>query len=321
MTGALLSAFEQAIDADVWEVVTKRMERWRTRSLTIEPTDACQFCGKALSLPDLESGPGEAEPLVLAHLLSLDLGGPHSKENLLPSCGECAKKAKDVDWLAWKGKAKSQAPTLAALRLKVLALSENHLLRTPDEARTKPYLVKKLQQRWQHPRFVVRACLTEEGGLLAFPQRIPMPEGIALLVRLNGGEPMAGAPRVFSIPAGRFIDLIWQLIGQNAWVRRVELPAFPDPMPMDDGPSRWHETYPSVGDILRRRAKRFPEKYPRPWHEKPMDPRTRLHLAALVALRSGQPLDQEWLARHRQEDEHFITEDRRHRDQNWLRHR
>ena len=302
-----IAAFERAVEADLWSQRRPSMEKWRTVNFDAASGDSCQFCGQP-----------SAEPLVLAYLISVELGGPHDKKNLLVLCKECAARSHASDWISWKRKTKSLTPMLTARRLEVLALSVNHLLRSRDTARTKPYVIKQLQRRWQHPRFVVRACLTEQGGLLAFPQHTPMPEGIAILIRLQGGQPVAGAPRIFHVPANRFLDLVWQLIDLNARVRRMEIEAFLDPTPQDEGPSRWGETYASVHDIARRGNSMRGLGYPVAWHEKPMDPRTRLHLAGLLTLKTGQPIDREWLARHRNADEKYVGQIRRRFDQSWL---
>lgn len=302
-----IQAFTKAVDLDVVEVGTPRIANWQLMKLANELTQGCKFCGVV------------DEPLELVHLVSPLVGGPSSLENLLAACSQCAARAKRMDWLAWRGKTKSLAPALAAQRLKVLAASDNHLLRSRDEARTKPYLVRKLEARWQHPRFLVRACLSVEGGLLAFQKRGAIPDGIVLLVRLHGGSPVTGARRYFAIPRERFLDLIWLLIEHGARVRRMEMEGFPDPTPPDDEASRWHETFTSVNDIVRRRPKVKPEAYmrPRAWHEKPMDPRTRLHLAGLIALKTNQPLDLEWLANHLEGDEAFMSVVRARLDRSW----
>ena len=301
-----LAAFERAVGADLWSQRRPGIEKWRTRNFDPAPGDPCQLCGQP-----------SAAPLVLAHLISVDLGGSHAPENLLASCKECAARSQVSDWTTRKSKPKNNGPTLAARRVEVLALSENHLLRTRDTARTKPFVAKLLQRRWQHPRFLVRACLTEQSGLLAFPQHAPMPEGIAALVRLQGGQPVAGAPRLFRVPPDHFLDLMWQLIEFNAWVRRVKIEAFPDPTPQDDGASRWGETYLSVHDIARRGKSMRGLVDPVPWHEKPMDPRTRLHMAVLFTLKTGQPIHREWLASHRNADEDYLGQRRRRFDQSW----
>ena len=301
----VLAAFECAVEADLWQQRRPQVEKWR-KKFTLDPSGTCQFCGKASDTP-----------LVLTHLVSAELGGPHGLENLLTACKQCAARVQVEDWITWKGKPRNLAPTLAARRLEALALSENHLLRTRDTARTKPYVVKLLQRRWQHPRFVVRAALTEHGGLLAFPQHAPIPEGIATLIRLNGAQPVKGAPRVFHVEAARFHELIWLLIDFNALVRRMDLDGFSDPTPADDGASRWWESYPSVHDIARRSKSMRGMAAPVPWHEKPMDPRSRRHMAALLALKTNQPLGVEWLAVHREADEAFLDQQRKRTDRAW----
>lgn len=295
----VLAAFERAAEADLLLPRSKAIEKWRKKLVAPPLGTPCQFCGQ------VSDG-----PLELAPLLSTEIGGRHRSENLLAACEQCKARAQVADWIAWKGKPRNLTPALAARRLEVLSMSENHLLRTRDEARTKPYVVKLLHRRWQYLRFVLRACLTEHGGLLAFAQHTPMPEGIATLIRLRGGQSVRSAPRVFQIEAAGFLDLVWLLIDHNALVRRVTLDEFPDPTPADDGASRWHETYQSVNDITRRAKSRRGLVAPSPWHEKPMDPRTRRHLAALMALRTNQPLDEEWLAKHRETDDVYLRLER-----------
>jgi len=293
-------AFRLAVDLDLELLGTPRIEKWKTKKLATQAADGCQFCGS------------DAGPFELVHFISPHVGGPHALENLLAACPECAARAKRIDWLAWRGKAKNLATALAAQRLDVIAHAENHLLRTREEARTKPYLLRLMRARWQHPRFVVRAAVSQLGGLLAFPKRTPMPEGIAMLVCLHGGSPVAGAHRIFAVPQDCFLDLVWLLIDHGAWVRRVEVDGFPDPTPPDDGPSRWWETYTSVDDLVRRRKSRR-GSVPISWIEKPMDPLSRIHLAGLLALRSGEAVDHNWLARHRETDDLHLVNQRKRR--------
>lgn len=296
----VLAAFLRAVEDDLWSLRSPAVEKWRKKFAAPAEGSPCQFCGQ---VPD--------EPLVLAHIVSVELGGAHSTENLLPGCKACMQSAKVSDPISWKTTPRNLAHSLAARRLDALAVSENHLLRTRKVAKTKPYVVKLLTHRWQHPRVLVRACLTEHGGLLAFAQHTPMPEGTATLIKLNGGQSVRGAPRVFHVEAAGFLNLIWLLIDRNAIVRHVALDDFPDPTPEDDGASRWRETYTSIHNIARRGKSQRGLVPPSPWYEKPMDPRTRRHLAAMLALKTNQPLDEEWLARHRAADEAFMEESRR----------
>lgn len=302
----VLAAFYRAVESDMWELRSPAVEKWRKKFAAPSTGTPCQFCSQVTD-----------DRLVLAHLISVELGGPHASENLLASCKVCMQRARVADPITWKTTPRNLAPALAAHRLEALALSENHLLRTRQMAKTKPYVLKLLQRRWQQPRFGVRACLLEQGGLLAFAQHTPMPEGIATLIRLNGGQPVPSAPRIFYIEVERFHDLVWLLIDRNAWVRRMALDGFPDPTPDDDGASRWHETFRSVHDIARRGKSMRGLVDPVPWHEKPMDPLSRRHIAALLALKTSQPLDEEWLAKHRETDEAFIAAERERSDRAW----
>lgn len=311
---AFLDAFEEALIADQMRDVGKRIEWWRYRTASIDSDGRCAYCAAPLD--------HHASTSRVDYLLPPELGGPHSKANLVAACARCMDQKRYRDWLA-RGKAPSKSgfASLADRRLSVLAESANHLLRSRETAKTKPYVLTLLRQRWAQPRFTIRAALTEHGGLVGITGNERHLDETALRIRQLGGQPAPCSPRIFEVPASRFHGLIWQLIDMNAWVRRLDPgPAFPDSSPEDDGVSRWHEIYSSVGDVHRRREKLpwvHPAKRP-PWHEKPMDPRTRLQLAGLHSLRTGRPIDREWLARNRQADEAFIEAERAELNRVWL---
>ncbi len=309
----LHDTFEAALIADEMQLKRKRMEWWRQRAVG-SGREGCIFCSTCLD----SNAPGER----VHYLLPPELGGPHIEENLVPACTACWSKKRNRDWQDWgRALSKSDGDELAKRRQVVLPLSANHLLASREVARTKPYVLTLLQQRWAHPRFAIRAALTADAGLLGITKNDRLPDEAVLRIRLSGGQPTHSTPLIFAVPPARFHDLVWQFIEQNAWVRRLGLGSeFPDPTPPADAISRWHETFTSVGDIHRRReqlawvhpAKRLPR------HERPMDPRDRLQLAGLLALKTGHPIDREWLARHREADEGYASERKRKIDQAWL---
>lgn len=308
-----IAAFSKAMITDEMQLQGKRMEWWRQRALSFSRDEPCTYCG---AIMDPETHEDKVD-----YLLNPELGGLHIKDNLVRACAGCRARKRNRDWLDWcRAPSKSTKAELIARRQVVLSMSANHLLASRETAKTKPYVLTLLQERWGNPRFAVRAALTNESGLIGFTKNTRLPDEAMVLIRLSGGEPTPRNPRIFSIPPASFHALIWQLIDLNAWVRRLDLgPDFPDPTPQDDSISRWHETFTSVGDVHRRREKLpwvHPKKRP-PRIEKPMDPRERLHLAGLVALKTGQPVDYEWLARHRESDEAFVAARKKKRDLSW----
>lgn len=308
-----IATFSAAMISDEMQLHGKRMEWWRKRALSSNRDETCIYCGALMD-------PGTHDDQV-DYLLTPELGGVHINDNLVRSCAACRARKRNRDWLDWRrAPSKSAREDLTIRRQVVLSMSANHLLATREAAKTKPYVLTHLQQRWGHPRFTIRAALTREIGLIGFTKNARLPDEAMVLIRLAGGEPTPRNARIFSIPLAKFHPLIWQLIDLNSWVRRLDLGEdFPDPTPPDDSISRWHETFTSVGDIHRRREKLpwvHPSKRP-PRIEKPMDPLNRLHLAGLLALKTGQPVDHEWLARHRESDEAFAAERKLKRDRAW----
>lgn len=320
MNEPVIAKFVAALVADRKKFIGKATEAWRHKAVLMD-SQVCVYCGRPVEHRKSPSDDPDAAMLHIEHFISRKLGGPHEKLNLVASCASCNLTKGNKDWLACPLAPDDLArKAFVDRRMKVMETCQNHLLRTRETAKTKPYVLTLLRQRWAHPRFAIRAALTDDTGLIGFGDRDYVPDEIVVLLRQFGATPAAREGWIFFIPPDKFHALIWQLIDLNAWVRRLDLGEdFPDPNPPDDSTSRWHETFTNVGDIHRRREKLpwvHPSKRP-PRIEKPMDPLNRLHLAGLVALKTGQPVDYEWLARHRESDEAFAAERKLKRDRAW----
>ncbi len=279
----------------------------------------CQFCGAPIAAPDPKSDADQPSPIVVVALVPFEHGGQVTERNLLAGCKKCAAALHHRDWLTNpKAPGKTERAALASRRMEVMERADNHLLPSRETARTKPYLLTLLRKRWAHPRFVLRAALTPDTGLLGFRTSDRPPDEVLVLLRMNGADPVSGAPRIFQVAPANFHALVWRLIEHNGLLQRVDLEGvLADPTPPDDALSRWAEVYGSVGDIHRRRA-RFPLSRGMPAKEKPMEPRDRLHLAGLRALRSGQPVDWQWIDRHRATDEAHAERVKARRDREWI---
>ena len=321
MNEMLIVKFAAALRLDRKSIGSKPPESWRRKAALLE-SRSCLFCGRPLI-------PGEADPEVVTGaslriepLISRRLGGQHDQMNLIASCIDCQHRKDGKDWITCPLAPDELArETLASRRLQVMETCQNHLLRSRETAKTRPYVLALLRQRWAHPRFTVRAALTEEIGLLGYGPGDHVPTEIVVQLSHYGAFPVRSAAGVFTAPAANFHALVWDLIDQNAWVRRVDLGSENrDPTVPGGSLDRWHETFTSVGDIHRRRERMpwvHPSKRPNK-HELPMDPRERRHLAGLLALRTGQPIDSDWLAFHRMTDDDFFAERRRKAEKDWI---
>ncbi len=109
--------------------------------------------------------------------------------------------------------------------MEVMEISQNHLLRSRETAKTKPYVLTLLRQRWAHPRFVIRAALTEKVGLIGFGDADFIPEEIVVQLRLLGATSVERTGGVFTLSHINFHTAVWHLIDQNGWVRRLDLGA------------------------------------------------------------------------------------------------
>ena len=321
MKEILIAKFVSALVQDRKSIGSKPAESWRKKAALLE-SRSCLFCGRPLIHGEPDPHMDTEAPLRIEPLISRRLGGHHDQMNLIASCTDCQMRKDGRDWITC-----SLAPNdlardaLASRRLQVMETCQNHLLRSRETAKTKPYVLALLRERWAHPRFTIRAALTEEIGLLGYGPGDHVPTEIVVQLSHYGAFPVRSASGVFTLPAGNFHALVWNLIDQNAWVHRLDLgPEHPDPTPADDSLSRWHETFASVGDIHRRRGKMpwvHPARRPRR-EDRPMDPRERRHLAGLIALKSGQPIDNDWLASHRMADEDYLANKKSKAERDWI---
>lgn len=321
MNDELIAKFTAALAQDRKSLGSKPPESWRRKAVLLE-SGSCLFCSRPLIQGEPDPDKATGATLRIEPLISRQLGGQHDQLNLIASCTECQRLKGGRDWITC-----SLAPNdlareaLASRRLQVMETCQNHLLRSREAAKTKPYVLTLLRQRWALPRFTVCAALTEEIGLLGYGPGNQVPTEIVVQLSHYGAFPVRSAAGIFTVPAAHFHALVWDLIDQNAWVRRLDLgPENSDPTVPDGSLSRWQETFTCVGDI-RRRRKRMPWVHPskRPnKHELPMDPMERRHLAGLLALKSGQPIDNDWLALHRMADDDYLAERKRKAERDWI---
>jgi len=321
MNEMLIAKFAAAIAKDRKSIVSKPTESWRRKAALLE-SGLCHFCGRPLIQGEDDPGAATGAMLRIEPLISRQLGGQHNQLNLIASCTDCQKRKDGRDWITCLlAPDELTREALASRRLQVMETCQNHLLRSREIAKTKPYVLALLRQRWAHPRFRVRAALTDKIGLLGYGPGDHVPTEIVVQLSHYGAFPVRLAAGVFTVPAANFHALVWNLIDQNAWVRRVDLgPENPAPTVADGSLDRWSETFTSIGDIHRRRERMpwvHPSKRPNK-HELPMDPRERRHLAGLLALRTGQPIDSDWLAFHRMTDDDFFAERRRKAEKDWI---
>lgn len=308
-----LEAFLEQLHVQEATQSSPRNETWRKPETLPNGALSCGYCGRPID--------ASSDHWKLDRLLPLYLGGVRKEANLVPACEACFTAKGTLDWLSWgRAQSKLAAAGLQQRRLAVLAVSANHLLRSPDIGKTKPYVLKLLQHRWQEPRILLHAAMASDVGLIAWGYQQPVSREAVGFLASRGASSVRANLRCWKVDADVFHDVVWHLIDRNALVKRVELgEPFVDPTVADEGDSRWHETFGSVEDIHRRRPKlpwRHPKTYPE-GVEKPMHPAQRQHLAAMVALKNNLPVDREWLEHHRATDEAWLAAQQDAADRAW----
>jgi hypothetical protein len=275
----------------------KRNEWWRHRLVFDQVENRCVYCGALLHLKK-GSGPGRRG--CMDHLVSVRHGGPQETDNLVPSCYSCNISKASVDLLVWEpiGTIEpTQYQSLLDRRLRMLAWSDNHLLRNPKLGKRKDTVIRHLSRRWQYPRALAFAALTETAGFIWLTQR-GMPPDLVPMLRSLGATPVQHL--VFELPPQRFHDAVWALIDHNALVRRIDLPGHPDPTPDEPGDSHWHVTFSSVLDVQRRRPKRKPIRLSA--LERPMDWGQRLLIELHGNWVPTGKFDWDWVNKHKETD-------------------
>lgn len=317
----LMDAFLAGVELQQSRLPSKPIERWRGPTIIRNHAGRCVYCDAQVACPNAGKEFSEGLPLVVDHLLPMQLGSPHEEANLVASCPVCASSKGNLDWLSW-GFASSPvaALELRARRLQVLAVSANHLVRDGAKAKTRLTVEKILRARWAHPRTNVHAALTVQGGLLSWGRRArPTKEMTGYLAGL-GARQWQGHGEVWHLAASDFHNAVWFVIDRNCWLQRVDLgEALPDPTPQGEQDGRWHESYTDIGDIHRRRHK-LPSRRPAN-RNLPMDPRQREHQALTVALRTGAPVDWDWLESNRGADEVWTAKRQAKWDRIWATRR
>ena len=317
----LMDAFLAGVELQQSHLPSKPIERWRGPTIVRNHAGRCAYCDAQVACSNAGQEFSEGLPLVVDHLLPMQLGGSHEEANLVASCPVCASSKCNQDWLSL-GNAPSAVAALElhSRRLQVLAVSANHLVRDGAKAKTRPTVEKLLCARWEHPRTLVHAALTAQGGLLSWGRRgRPSMEMTGYLAGF-GARQWQGHGEVWHLGASVFHDAVWFLIDRNCWLLRVDLgEALRDPMPQGKQDGRWHESFSDVGDIHRRRRK-LPNRRPTN-RNLPMDPRQREHQALTAALRTGAPVDWDWLASNREADEAWVAKRQAKWDRTWATRR
>ena len=299
-----LEQFEQAVCEAYDDRPATRNEWWRHRLVYDKGKARCCYCGRAIQ----RGKAGTQGRGCMDHLVPVFHGGPQRTENLVPACWSCNLQKRSTDLLLWEPPYIEPA-ALAALnerRLEMLAWSENHLLRNPNLGKKKATVVRHLSDRWQHPRFMVWASLTEEAGFISLtgPNKLPA-DLLPMLLQLGARQVRY---QIFQLPPTRFHDALWTLIDHNALVRRVDLPDFPDPTPDAPGNAQWSVTFSSVLDVRRRRPKLKPVWVPP--IERPMDWGRRLLLEYEASGKDRRPFDWDWVNKHKETDREWMRKQR-----------
>jgi hypothetical protein len=275
----------------------KRNEWWRHRLVFDQKENRCVYCGALLHL---KKGGGPGRRGCMDHLVSVRHGGLQETDNLVPACHSCNLSKGSADLLAWVPIREIEPALYQSLldrRLRMLAWSDNHLLRNPKLGKRKDTVIRHLTRRWQYPRVLVFAALTETAGFVWLTQRGLPPDLVPMLRSLGATQVQH---LVFELPPHRFFDAIWALIDHNALVRRVDLPDHPDPTADVPGDVQWHYTFSSVLDVKRRRPKRKPIRLAA--IERPMDWGQRLLIELHGNWVPTGKFDWDWVNKHKETD-------------------
>lgn len=240
-----------------------RLQWWEPRTLLVAADGACHECGHPIDEASLQP----------AWLLSPQVGGPMSRENLLALCSDCARLLRPVDWLReTRARSDDVRQHLRNRRLEVLETANNHLLRWPTQGRKMASVRRHLAQRWEQERCVIYAS---QEGLLGWPREMPPSDIVQVKVRTSLPKVAAlGGVKVFQTTG---VEDLWSLIDLGAWVRSVD----PEPV-IVPGPGEWPITFTTVGDIHRRRPRETrPPRYPQ----------DRMLDALQSKFKSGRPVD------------------------------
>lgn len=172
---------------------------------------------------------GGSETVQLAMLMPACLGGLASADNVGPVCGPCHTRHAAADPMLFWSDDDPRLPHLQDIRLRALAVSENHDVRGKAN-RNQSGRRAALEARWAHPRVGLFVSASEVGGqqpfLLAMP-RLHTPAEAAGVMRWRLGQlgPLrAMDSRSMYIWAMRSDDaqrVVGRLIEEDVWVREV----------------------------------------------------------------------------------------------------
>jgi len=220
----------------------------------------CVYCGTALGLH------GEAGTVrcTAGYVVSLSAGGPNIVASMVPACDTCNINKGPNDWLLFK---RARDPSkIRNLRLEMLKISRNHLVRDPRENWKKLDVQRVLAKRWSLSRTTFYACCLDGVALIgARPKAKWSAETSKVLDGLEA-IPFSRGVSVWTVSRDKFLSVVWSLIDLNALVNRIDIPGHQDTTPSDDPElARWAETYRNVGEIVLRRSyvARVNGRYPR----------------------------------------------------------
>lgn len=137
---------------------------WQTRMAAVDQGHTCYWCNKT----------GDA--LLPGHIINPSCGGTNAAANVIVVCPSCRKRQGRADPLAWCVGSSAKLER----RRQALAASLNHPLVQPVRARSA--VVRHLDLRWEHPRFMVVLGRTA----VLWPIRQPIPAHVAVALRAMG---------------------------------------------------------------------------------------------------------------------------------------
>ena len=217
---------------------------------------ACAYCSAALDLDTPRAA-------VLDYLIPLHHGGPETDFNRVIACPSCerAKGNKDLlSWMSWKPASDADRAKLLALRLKILAVSANHLTHTRAGAPLSA-VRRHLEKRFASPRFCIYVVHGEEVSWIGWTARCGAKEVLGMaagILRYQFDAIPVGSDLVnlFELPSVFFFDAVWALIDQHAFVRSVGVEGQQAPlMDQENWQHHWQKHFTHVGDLARRRER------------------------------------------------------------------
>lgn len=249
-----LAAFVTGLRETTHASRSERSPFWARKILThphpgIGYGNRCVYCGVALGLHGEEG----TVRCTADHVVPLSSGGPNIVASMVPACYPCNRAKGSADLLFF-GKA-IESEKLQRLRLKMLEISANHLVRNPREAWQKADVQAALAKRWAKPRTAFYACCLASVAFIGARAKARWSADIGKVLADLEVVPLSRGASVWVVDRAKFLPVVWSLIDLNALVSRIDIPGQQDATPADDPElARWAETYRNVGEIVLRRG-------------------------------------------------------------------